>query len=782
MSRRKKSILKGLGLSLFALILGTASPYWQFMAHAEGEETQNDPLYVRLLNASVSSTSAGGATSYNATWTIDNQDITLDFPSSLSVVDTEAGKAIPFEDDQAIKSGLSVQTQGNFCGDYLVIFGASDGFSTDLSCNYYEPTDTGGDFSTMSLAQHIAIPGEADYYTLEVVSRNQQPGPSERFTLQFDNVDEYDAEEGKYVIVHSNDQPLAGQSFKITSQDAQIGARGDEHGTQYTVELEHDPFFASSYAVSGDFDPETAQVTLIGAEGYEYAPELARVGDAYVFSMQNVHFPGFGVNLAIQDKHEIQPPDPNAPQPHPGVETHSGVTVRSSAGYEDQKSFYLSRIMINDSNVLENEECEWNPTNCPAPYHTDDLRYNKEENVNTVELAIGSLFIYKVVNKVTVNGVDYNIPVDYSNRASWLAHYSGQMVGFVLNIPYADDYEIVIDMAETPGNEQVIGNFLWTNDENEKTDPEGRPNDAYIGHSTLRVVSVLCHITENDADDVYFNVEEGDEVPEGCVFEYDPDGEDHPYGSLVVPEGSTVTVRLKTEYGYQVTSFGINNNEISVDEGKTAEYTFGIFRGNFHLGAVVEQTDDEVNASSTKVRSGAISLGGVEIDEGTAMLTVGDADLTDEEKEKFQNEAGDYNVSTYLSIDLDQIFYDGHGGYWKGTEMKELEQEAEISLVLEEGINGNQVIIVHKKHDGTYELIPTRYDAATRTLTFKTSSFSDYAIASKTAAQPAAVSKQQNADPVKTLDNIMQYVALLMGCTTVAAIVIFKMHNTSSSK
>ena len=60
-------------------------------------------------------------------------------------------------------------------------------------------------------------------------------------------------------------------------------------------------------------------------------------------------------------------------------------------------------------------------------------------------------------------------------------------------------------------------------------------------------------------------------------------------------------------------------------------------------------------------------------------------------------------------------------------------------------IDGNSVVIVHQKHDGTYEIIPTTYDPVTHTLTFKTSSFSNYAIASTTVAT------------ANTLDNIKKY-------------------------
>ena len=254
----------------------------------------------------------------------------------------------------------------------------------------------------------------------------------------------------------------------------------------------------------------------------------------------------------------------------------------------------------------------------------------------------------------------------------------------------------------------------------------------FIVHASIELVSLLFNIDEGN----YFIITHDTEnIPDGCVVEFG-ENDDGTVGSLVVPDGSVATIKIWTEYGWQVTSFGINSQNVDVDPDKIAEYTFTIGKGNYHLGAVVEQTEDEVNAESEKIKAGSIELGGDEIDEGTAMLTVSDADLSDEDRERFQNEAGDYNVTTYLEIDLDQIFYDGHGDYWKGAEMKELDNEATITLQLEDGVDGNSVVIVHQKHDGTYDVIPATYDPVTNTITFKTSSFSNYAIASKTVDTP----------------------------------------------
>ena len=100
-----------------------------------------------------------------------------------------------------------------------------------------------------------------------------------------------------------------------------------------------------------------------------------------------------------------------------------------------------------------------------------------------------------------------------------------------------------------------------------------------------------------------------------------------------------------------------------------------------------------------------------------------------------------------------QVLYKGTPeNVWK-NELKELNNQAKITLKLEDGVDGNEVVIVHEKHDGTYEIIPTTYDKENNTITFVTTSFSNYAIASKTVT---SVNNEENKDIInpKTGDNI----------------------------
>ena len=147
--------------------------------------------------------------------------------------------------------------------------------------------------------------------------------------------------------------------------------------------------------------------------------------------------------------------------------------------------------------------------------------------------------------------------------------------------------------------------------------------------------------------------------------------------------------------------------------------------------------------------------------------------LNNEQISNFEKNANGYNISSYLDINLSQVIYKGIASSFWENELKDLNNPAKITLNLEEGINGDEVVIVHEKHDGTYEIIPTTYNKETNTITFATTSFSNYAIASKTNSleQNSEAVKDDNSNP-KTGDNILAYsiifVISLLGIVTIS--------------
>lgn len=398
----------------------------------------------------------------------------------------------------------------------------------------------------------------------------------------------------------------------------------------------------------------------------------------------------------------------------PGANTTSTINLSSDSEYEN--SYQDAVIEINGNPINEEVDIgEKLPSTNVANYY-----YNENEMSGKVKFAFSTLFIQKYVGEIRINNEVFNVAedlLDYSDRTAWLNHYSHQMVTLEVEVDKADTYNIVVNTAEAEGKNQWIGNFLWTSD---IADSE---SDLYIGNSKLEVVQVVYEI-----DDKEITVE-GSNLLKDPYIEYDPYGTTK---SLVVPEGAMCTMRIVPNYGYQVVSFGMNGSSIITGDN-ISEFTFPIHKGNFHLGAVVEPVEDVVDVKSDKVKSGNIEIGSSEIDSGSVVLSVNDVEPSEAKIKGFENAAGDYEIYSYLDIDLDQVIYKGTADDVWSNRIHNLNNEATITLQLEEGIDGNNIVIVHNINDGDeYEVIEIEsYNKDTNTITFKTKSFSNYAIATK---------------------------------------------------
>ena len=214
----------------------------------------------------------------------------------------------------------------------------------------------------------------------------------------------------------------------------------------------------------------------------------------------------------------------------------------------------------------------------------------------------------------------------------------------------------------------------------------------------------------------------------------------------------TIDIEERNEYLQEYLSQIVNSND--GEQFNDIKYHYD-GNGNAHLGAHFTPVADRVHSSSDKVKDGTIELGGKEINSGSVVLSVGDVTLSNEQLTNFEETANGYEISSFLDIKLDQVIYKGSETDVWSNELKELNNEATITLQLEKGVNGNEVVIVHEKHDGTYEIIPAVCNAETNTITFKTSSFSNYAIASKVASgqtMPTEVNKTNSVKPESAED------------------------------
>lgn len=99
--------------------------------------------------------------------------------------------------------------------------------------------------------------------------------------------------------------------------------------------------------------------------------------------------------------------------------------------------------------------------------------------------------------------------------------------------------------------------------------------------------------------------------------------------------GSKVILRLKPDYGYQLTSIKINDETlVARKEESTFEYIMP--DTNVHICGIFEKVDDKVNTESSKVKNGTIKLGGKEINSGSVVLSVNDVKLNNEQISNFE--------------------------------------------------------------------------------------------------------------------------------------------------
>lgn len=202
-------------------------------------------------------------------------------------------------------------------------------------------------------------------------------------------------------------------------------------------------------------------------------------------------------------------------------------------------------------------------------------------------------------------------------------------------------------------------------------------------------------------------------------------------GWVQVIPGHQVVFEFIPEYGYQLTSVEANGLPLEPQDTMN-QYTFVMPDTNVHFAATFTPLADVVETNSERVSGATISINGG-LEGGSAQLTVNDIELSADKIAGFENAAGDYAISSYLDIDLYNVFHKANAGddeMWS-NKIDELDEEVTITIQLAEGIDANSIVIVHNIHDGDeYEIIEIdSYDPETNTITFRTKSFSSYAIA-----------------------------------------------------
>ena len=124
------------------------------------------------------------------------------------------------------------------------------------------------------------------------------------------------------------------------------------------------------------------------------------------------------------------------------------------------------------------------------------------------------------------------------------------------------------------------------------------------------------------------------------------------------------------------------------------------------------------------------------------VLTVKEANVPDEVKTAMAQAAKDYTIGQYLDISLFK-YMTVNGKQQDGVALRTTKNALTISVAVPDAlINTNSAVnrtyCIVRNHEGTITVLDAAFDAANKTLTFKTDRFSDYAIAYKDTAVPSS--------------------------------------------
>ena len=271
----------------------------------------------------------------------------------------------------------------------------------------------------------------------------------------------------------------------------------------------------------------------------------------------------------------------------------------------------------------------------------------------------------------------------------------------------ADRYDIVVTKKIVP----VPRTIVWDSD---KSGQPGWNDDERVKNGTVEILDV------QDADWHSLGLKD---VRQDA---------DKNTGYANILPGSKVIFRLTPDYGYQLTSARLGDTSLTAMEEKSV-FEYIMPDANVHIAGIFEKVENQAKSSAADVKAAAILLADGEISSGSVVLSVKDAELTDAQKANFEKAAAGAQIIAYTDLSLEQIVYKGTPDAVWADRLHTLQNKATVKLQLAQQPSAGEIVVIHEKQDGSYESLPAVYDAATQTVTFQTTGFSNYAIAAKKA-------------------------------------------------
>jgi len=491
-----------------------------------------------------------------------------------------------------------------------------------------------------------------------------------------------------------------------------------------------------------NFDPDTMQAVLAGEGGFSTNLTVTNGKTSLSTVDPQVNLPG-GLEFKVIAKSNqnqnpvIDPSQPGQPDPNQPDATGGPDNIAFDVNFPD--THIIMRINGKEfiSDAGGNFKNTFNDTVEKAGYDQPD---------KTNKIYVIGVFGEPPVGEVTINGTTYkpgdaNVTVDPNDGS------------FTIEVPGASKYTVT---GKIDPNAKIVRTIIWVNPNYVPKDDADAAwvKDFTISHGYAKVIEVYDETGKKLDPSVYTNTQE---QPDGSKS--DSYGLNKGFGWVQVFQGYKVVFELEPEYGYQLTGIAINETPLKAIDNIVNRFEVIIPEGNLHFAATYTKTEDIVKANSKKVASGSVELEGG-LASGSAQLTVDDVELSEDKKQEFTNAANGYTISDFLNISLYNVFYKGKldsDDVWS-NEIEELDEYVTVSIQLEEGVNADDIVIVHNIHDGKdYEVIEIEsYDPETRILTFKTKSFSNYAIATKTSEK----TEEKSENNPKTGDSIIMWASI----------------------
>ncbi len=206
-------------------------------------------------------------------------------------------------------------------------------------------------------------------------------------------------------------------------------------------------------------------------------------------------------------------------------------------------------------------------------------------------------------------------------------------------------------------------------------------------------------------------------------------------GLVEIKPGSTVTVEIKPDYGYQFVAGALNGQTVTAGE-TVSQFTFTMPETNLHLSALFTPKADKVSVNSSQITAGKIANGQNAIDSGNLQLAISDAsESAVAGAEEMKEKAGDAKIQLYLTMGLSQVVNKGNESTAWENPLTDLKGNVSVTLSLPENLKNESgtfyVIREHKNSDGTttYDRIRASHNKSDGTITFQTNKFSTYALA-----------------------------------------------------